>query len=336
MTDTGSGVATAVETPSASSTATAATSQPSSTSTETSQPQTPPKNFRQAIDRLSDDGGPSGARPSSPDPASGSDAVADAPAAPFDPASIPADVQAKLRESWEAELGPWNQLRQSVDPQEFQQAIGHMTQLAQDPVAFYRQLEQELKQSGFLSDQPETPQTPAQAAPKPFAMPDADLVAEDGTKAYSAERLAEIVNGLQSQIDAKLAEKFAPIEAEQAQRELEAVQTQQREQAKSLIDTARKEWEGFTELEPQIKSLMLKDRRYSLEGAYFKTFKESYLPSLKQRERTAYTQELAKKAEATTTRPAGSVSRGGATPVKSFRDAIERNGGAQVAEQLFG
>ena len=293
-----------------------------------------PRNFREALDRwestASDpltpraaaDPESSASRPTGPDPAV-TDDVTRVSAAPVDPQILSAE-----RAKWEAELGPWAELRNTVDPNDFRESMEQLRAIASDPIGFYESFGQQLHQAGMLS----APQTDAPPLAR-FELPAADLQTEDGATAYSAERVGQMMHALQAQIDAKI----QPLTQESEARQIEAIQAKQMNEARSIVDTARKEWEGFGELEGHVKALMAKDKRYSLEGAYLKVYRESYRPTIRERERASLLEELKRKGEATTARPAGSVSRGGtAAPVKTFKDAILQHGGAAAADRVFG
>ena len=287
-----------------------------------------PKSFREALDAWDQKPPSPQSTPNGPDPAVTGDGAESAAAAASDP------IEARISEErakWDAEqkASPWHAIQESFDPQEFAGAVEQLRLMQTDPRAFYESFGRELKQAGLLPDAPAP-------APKPFTMPEADLQAEDGTTAYSAERLAEIVQGLQAQIDAKI----QPFEQEHQARLQEAEARKTESKAKSIVDEAAGKYEAFNELKPQIVQEMLRDKATgkfrSLEQVYLEVFQKSYLPTRDEKVRQQALADLRAKAAVTTTRPAGGVPRGGQTgPAKSFRDAIERNGGASAAEAVF-
>lgn len=287
-----------------------------------------PKSFREAMDQWDADQEPPSAQrsPNGPDPAVTGDGAASVAAAAPDPVQLETQIRTKV----EAELknDPRYQVAQQFDPAEFAGAVDQLRLMQQNPVEFYRRFGEELKQAGMLQPDP---------AQQPFSLPDADLEAEDGTKAYSAERLAEIVTGLQRQIDAKI----QPFEQERAARQREQQQAQTMTRAKATVDEAAKKYDGFNELRPQIVQEMLRDKQTgrfrSLEQVYLDVYHTQYLPTRDEKVRQQHAESLRAKAAATATRPTGGVPRGGpAGPAKTFRQAIERNGGAAVADNIFG
>lgn len=287
-----------------------------------------PKSFREALDQWDQtDQEPSSAQrsPNGPDPAVTGDGAAGEAAAAPDPVKLETDIRAKV----EAELknDPRYQVAQQFDPREFSEAVDELRLMRSNPTEFHRQFGEKLRQAGLLPND----------APDPFSLPDADLEAEDGTKAYSAERLADIVNGLQRQIDAKI----QPFAQERAERQREQQKAETFSRAKTMVEDAAKKYDGFTELRPQIVQEMLRDKQTgqfrSLEQVYLDVYNKQYLPKRDEKVRQKHAEELRAKAAVTATRPTGGVPRGGSTgPAKTFRQAIERNGGSSVADSVFG
>lgn len=208
-------------------------------------------------------------------------------------------VATETREAVEREIGPWRQVMSSFRPEEFAPVVDKLALLSRDPVAFHRELSQELQRNGLL---PSEAPAPAQRGAAPTSEPEPDLVNPDtGELLYSAPQLQKALAYRESQIEARIRAELRPLMdthwQTQNERELAQVKTTAEHHASEAIAEAS-QWEGFDELKPKIAALMRQDRRYSLEGAYNRVFQSEYLPNLKQRERASVVAELNQKGRA--------------------------------------
>lgn len=240
-------------------------------------------------------------------------------------------VAQETRQAVEQEIGPWRQVIQSFRPEEFAPVLPQIRKMASDPVGFYHDLGEQLRQHGLLSDQPQ-PHAPTRSAAPQGAEPEPDLVNPDtGELLYSAPQLQRALAWRESQIEARLRREMQPLmeshRTAQQERELSTLKTTAEAKAAEAITEAQT-WEGFEELKPKIAALMRNDRRYSLEGAYLKVYQTEYVPTRKQRERESVVAELKQKGRAGSSGISPN-SRSNATPTDSsqagFREALERN-----------
>lgn len=240
-------------------------------------------------------------------------------------------VAAETRAAVDQELGPWRQVISSFRPEEFAPILPQIQKLSTDPVAFYRDLGEQLQQHGLLPQQPQ-PHAPTRSAAPQGAEPEPDLVNPDtGELLYSAPQLQKALAWREGQIEARLRREMQPLmeshRQSQQEREMSTLKTSAEAKASDAIAEAQT-WEGFDELKPKIAALMRNDRRYSLEGAYLKVYQSEYVPTRKQRERESVVAELKQKGRAGSSGISPN-SRSNATPTDSsqagFREALERN-----------
>jgi hypothetical protein len=243
-------------------------------------------------------------------------------------------VATETREAVEKELGPWRQVMSSFRPDEFAPVVDKLASLSRDPVAFYRDLGQELQRNGLLPDQP-PPHAPTRSAAPQGSEPEPDLVNPDtGELLYSAPQLQKALAWREQQIESRLRREMQPLmeshRTAQQERELSTLTTAATAKASEAIAEAQT-WEGFDELKPKIAALMRNDRRYSLEGAYLKVYQTEYVPTRKQRERESVVAELKQKGRAGSSGISPN-SRSNATPTNGtggFREVLERELAAQ-------
>ena len=245
-------------------------------------------------------------------------------------------VATETRESVEKEIGPWRQVMSSFRPDEFAPVVDKLASLARDPVAFYRDLGQELQRNGLLPNQPQqnAPASRQTAAPQ-GTEPEPDLVNPDtGELLYSAPQLQKALAWREGQIEARIRAELQPLmdshRQSQQDREMSTLTSQATAKAAEAVEEA-KTWEGFEELKPKIAALMRSDRRYSLEGAYLKVYQTEYVPTRKQRERESVVAELKQKGRAGESGISPN-SRSNASPTTGtagFREVLERELAAQ-------
>ena len=214
---------------------------------------------------------------------------------------IPLDRHKKILDN--ARVKAEQQVRQDFEQtygfnrERFQSLRPHIEQLVQDPVAFAQRLVAELTQAGKWQAPPATaPATPQQPSDL-NALFNSDPArylrrAEDGSIVPTAEGLIAMDAWQRDQITRAIEARFAPIE--QMRQEAQQRETQARgwQMATQQLAEARGSWDGFTELEADIKDLMLKDGRTTLESAYNRVYREKYAPTLRQRERDKLLSEM--------------------------------------------
>jgi len=238
-------------------------------------------------------------------------------------------VATETREAVEREIGPWRQVIQSFRPEEFAPILPQIQKLASDPLSFYHDLGEQLRQHGLLTPQP-PPHAPTRSAAAQ-GEPEPDLVNPDtGELLYSAPQLQRALAWREQQVENRLRAEMRPLvdshRQAQNERELAQVKTTAEHHATEAIAEAS-QWEGFDELKPKIAALMRQDRRYSLEGAYNRVFQTEYLPNLKQRERASVVAELNHKGRAASSAVSPqSRSQAGVTQngTKDFRSELQR------------
>ncbi len=182
------------------------------------------------------------------------------------------------------------------DRERFQSLRPHIQQLVSDPVSFAQELVKELTQAGRW----QAPQAPVQASPQPsdlnalFSSDPARYLrrAEDGSIVPTAEGLMAMDQWQRAQIAKDIEARFAPLEQMRQQAEQREIQAHGWQMATQQLAEARSKWDGFGELESDIKALMLSDGRTTLESAYHRVYREKYAPSLRQRERDKLLSEM--------------------------------------------
>lgn len=207
-------------------------------------------------------------------------------------------VAAETRAVVDQELGPWRSVMSSFRPEDFAPVVDKLALLSRDPVAFHRELSQELQRNGLLPSQPAPPTRAAQSE----AMPEPDLInPETGELIYSATQLQKALDWRDRQSEQKRQAEIEPLlqshRQAQQEREYSQVKTTADKHASEAIAEAS-QWEAFDELKPKIAALMRNDRRWSLEGAYNRVFQTEYLPTIKAKERASVVAELNAKGRA--------------------------------------
>jgi len=139
-----------------------------------------------------------------------------------------------------------------------------------DPIGLYHRLGKEL--APYL-----TPQTPQPSVSRPLPR----LRAEDGTAAYDADAVDAMIGELRAYFTQELHGAIQPIEAERTAAAKAQIWKSAEESAGRMLTEARAEWDGFTDLEPQIAALMEQDGRVTFESAYNRL----YQPWRKERDR---------------------------------------------------
>jgi hypothetical protein len=258
--------------------------------------------------------------PGSPDPrtppiAAAPDPDADLSTPPVGP--IPVDRHKKIlertrekvaqetRAAFEQEHGPWLQLKREFTPDEFSTLVPTLKDLTSHPQRFLQNLAGELGyqlvpngQNGAARPAPTGASSPA---PTEQPQPDIAVQLENGQIAhtYSAEQQARRDQWLLSQIQGNVTKELQPFRDQQQQQEHQAFLG--RIDARARADFAEvAEMEGFNELRPKIAEIMTNDKRYGLQGAYLRAYKEHYLPTRDTKIRQAVVDELNQKGRAAT------------------------------------
>lgn len=191
------------------------------------------------------------------------------------------DAEAALR----AKLG-W---AERYAPDEVANATQMLQWVRSDPQGFMR----------FLKSQ-----VPEEAAPEQPPAP--DLKAEDGTLVYSAPQMQKLLDFQQRQWRSAWERDYGPT--------LKAVQEAQMtfaagQEASAMLAKARAEWPRFSDLEADIKRLMVETPALGLQDAYIQAFKDRGVKMLEEGWKSQYTGTLEQKAAAGTTRPTQSPAR---------------------------
>ena len=205
--------------------------------------------------------------------------------------------------------------RYGVDPETYSKLqLGvHLQAFLKDPVQYWRDLGATLRSAGIALD-PATavgagpPRAAAGAAPS--TMPDPDMQAPDGTPAYSAARMMEVLNFRLSEFEQKFGQRVAPLESVAHTQRTAEIQREATDWAKKTLAEA-KTWEGWDAIQNQVYTLMKRDSRFTIDGAYAKVFREQYLPTLKARHRQETIDELKQARPATTATPTNPASLSG-------------------------
>jgi hypothetical protein len=152
-------------------------------------------------------------------------------------------------------------------PDEYRTLKPWVDLLAQDGVAAYHAIGARLRQQGLLNDAAPA-QAPPPVAARPVAQrPQPDLRAEDGTLAYSAPAMEQLLQWQAAQINGQLDERFKPFDEMQHERKVEQIHNHADKLATAAIAQAET-WEGWNDLKPKVAAMMQRDGRHTLNSAY--------------------------------------------------------------------
>lgn len=256
----------------------------------------------------------------------------DAPALPSQEAAPVASVDpiADARKVLEAspEYKPIFELQQRFNGGDLAETIPYLEMLANDLPGFYKAVGEQLRASGQLEPEP-TP-TPVE----PFKLPEADLRAEDGTTAYSAAKLGEVIEAIRAEFRNELQSSVKPFESIRQEREQQEQFEQRRDQAKADIARAQKHIPDFAELEPEIKKILVADYAKPVNQREFNgniyaaahVARGTLQSSIQQSATDKVKAGLAAKVAASTEGPrAQKASNVDTTPPTSFYEAMQRD-----------
>lgn len=186
--------------------------------------------------------------------------------------------------AFEKEHGPWLQLKSQFTPDEFSTLMPTLKNLASNPMQFMHDTAREMgmqlvpiaqTQNGARPSAPSPSQAPAQEPE-----PDIAVQLENGQIAhtYSAEQQRLRDQWILSQVEGRLGKELEPFREAQKQQEYQAFLGHI--DGKARADFAEvSQNEAFEELKPHIAAIMKSDKRYSLEKAYNRAYREQYLPT---------------------------------------------------------
>lgn len=208
-----------------------------------------------------------------------------------------------------------------VNPQLAQSAIQLLTRAQQNPLAFTEELES-LRDHPVLGPQLRSwaartlgfRNAPRQADVQPEAMPEPDLVFEDGRKSYTSEQMAKRDQWLLKQWESKIDEKLSPLaqkthanEQFVAQQVFDGIKAKANADAKSELDTIRQQYPQFAEHESDVKAAMIADDKLTLKQAWAQVFIDKVGPKLAGQQAAAVKQKVAANT-ANPSRPSGAAS----------------------------
>jgi hypothetical protein len=159
-----------------------------------------------------------------------------------------------------------------------------------DPETFVRALAQapQFREIFASLAQPQAAEQPAAAgAQAPTAEPQPDLMLQDGTVTYSAQRLNEVMQYREAKMQKLLDERLAPVQQIEQERQLMQQWDGAVQRQRTVIEDARANWAGFKDAENQIRDLIAANPSLTLEGAY----RQAVLPKL-QADRDKMRQEI--------------------------------------------
>ncbi len=247
------------------------------------------------------------------------------------------DVNRRMKEAedrWRNTEQSWGQVLRH-DPQRVSQAVEFAQRFSADPVEAAVQILMEAQQNDQFR-----PKVASQAArilgmfrnsqPKEEPEPQPDLVAENGSPVYSAERLRQWRewDGRRSKADleAKLAEALRPVKEFQQERQQQQLR-QQADAAASKQYQQAQSWHGFKEHEAAIAEAFNQNPSWTLQDAYLHVLHTKILPSIPARAQAQVVADLQSKAAAQTLNP-GSSTRPSTPEFKGdFKAALEHFAG---------
>ncbi len=219
----------------------------------------------------------------------------------------------EAREEAERELRQKFGWAERLNPQEAEQGTALIRWLQADP-------------EGALSFLQRQRQASAPAAPAAPTMPEPDVVLGDGSKFYSAQGVAKLMEWRDQQVEERINGRFGPLLQKVALSELK---TQAQAEATQAVQYYRTTFPMFKDLEKDIKALCLKNPNLPIEHAYAIALREKGLPSQRAAWDAERTGQLARKAAASsvqpgTPRPATPRSDREKTPKEVAREVFNR------------
>lgn len=221
------------------------------------------------------------------------------PAAEPEPTGpIPLDRHKAILENTRKELQDKYAWVGERTPEQIQQMEFWWNFADQNPVAFHRWFDAQLRSNPQFAAQigeghapPGRPPDPSGAQPAPLT-PDGML--PDGTPVITIAKV-------QSVVEAAVQQALQPF---QQQVMAERIDRTAAQEAQHELADARANWEGFGSLEKRIKQILSTDGRATLHSAYQRAYKE-WIPERDRQIRSQTVAELNKKAQATTVSPVG-------------------------------
>jgi hypothetical protein len=216
-------------------------------------------------------------------PAAASDSAAPvAGPIPFDRhKAILEEARTKARQSAEAELRQkYGWADQYQNPQEVADAVKLLRWMGNDPEGF--EAEWTKQRHG--------------ATPRPI---EPALKADDGTPAYSASQVQELLTQQLAAVKAELEQQYGPVRAKVEESELRQRATAVSDQ---LIAEA-KTWPQYEALRPEMAALMIANSALTLHQAYIQALSTKGVALIEEQVRARQQASLADKTAATTTRP---------------------------------
>lgn len=140
------------------------------------------------------------------------------------------------------------------------QLRSHIQMLLNDPRAYHAALGRSLG-----ADAPQ--QTPPPQASSARTRPQPSLRAEDGTLAYSAEQVEQLLAMHGEDIEKRMTGQISPLQQAQNDARVEQITRQSKADAAAALADYRT-WHGWAELEPFIHEDMARDGRVTPESAY--------------------------------------------------------------------
>ncbi len=159
------------------------------------------------------------------------------------------------------------------DSPEFQNELRAIELARTNPAAFAQALMNTPEFAQYLrpasTEQQPAQQTAQQQQPQVADQePAPDVLLTDGSLTYSAQRLAEVMQWREAKLQKSFEERLAPLGEIQRERQVEMKWNSALEQQRSVVADARQNWPGFKDHEHEIRQLLARDERISLEAAY--------------------------------------------------------------------
>ena len=147
----------------------------------------------------------------------------------------------------------------------------HMAALFADPVAYHRQLTDSLTRAGMLRGDAPQPSNQPIAQNRNDEPITPDLRTEDGTGVYSERAMARLLEQQANALRREFSSLVNPLQEAHQHAQIQQINEQAMSAAKSQLDEAM-QWDGFKELQTQIREAMARDGRVTLESAYARLY----------------------------------------------------------------
>lgn len=194
-------------------------------------------------------------------------------------------VAQETRAAFEQEHGDWLKLKTQFTPEEFSTIIPTLKNISHNPMQFMHDVARDMGMQLVPLGQPgqngaQRPTSPPGQPQAQEPQPDIAVTLDNGQIAhtYSAEQLQQWKQWVLGQVKGDLSKELQPFRDYQQQQEYQAFMGTIEQRAQSDFEDVAKN-EAFDELRPHIAAIMRSDKRYTLDKAYNRAYREHFFPT---------------------------------------------------------